>query len=585
MKIKKPVILALIVVALIINQSCRTMKHADLILLNGKIITVNSNLDIFEGVAIAGNRILAAGSTEKVRSFADKGTEIIDLQGKTVVPGLIDSHLHPESASVSEIENEIPDIHSIGQLLGWIKEETLKKPAGEWIIFPKLFPTRLREMRQPTLHELDSVAPGHPVFLNGSFGGMINSAAMKLSGINSLTDHPGVIKNRLTGNPTGFIRASAFGLLSLPPQKNLTAAEKEDALLKMLKRYNEYGLTSLVSGAANPGMQKMYRDLADRKLLTARIYLNMLLETEKPVTREGVVQRLKQYGSLSGEGDEWVRTGSLKVFLDGGILTGTAYMKEPWGTRAVKIFGIEDPSYRGVVNYSKEELSVIVTTANDFNWSFTAHATGEAAVDMLLDAYSEANRNKPIKERRFSIIHGNFFNSEAIAKMAEMGVLANIQPAWFFKDAEAMDSILGHQKVAIFHPYRSLEDAGVIINGGSDHMVKWDATTSINPYNPFLAIWTMVTRKTENGSQLFPREALTREEALKAYTINNAFSTFEESQKGSIEPGKLADLAVLSDDILTCPEDSIREIKAIMTILDGKIIYERPGDIKILIRK
>ena len=148
-----------------------------------------------------------------------------------------------------------------------------------------------------------------------------------------------------------------------------------------------------------------------------------------------------------------------------------------------------------------------------------------------------------------------------------------MQPAWFYKDAEAMESILGSEKIRIFHPYRTMIDAGVMINGGSDHMVKWDANTSINPYNPFLAMWTMVTRKTERGSVIMPSEAITREEALKAYTINNAFATFEESLKGSIEPGKLADMAVLSEDYLTCPADSIKEIKALMTILDGKIIY------------
>jgi hypothetical protein len=157
--------------------------------------------------------------------------------------------------------------------------------------------------------------------------------------------------------------------------------------------------------------------------------------------------------------------------------------------------------------------------------------------------------------------------------MAGMGVYANMQPAWFYKDAVAMDSILGSEMLKIFHPYRTMIDAGIMINGGSDHMVKWDANASINPYNPFLAMWTMVTRTTGNGSVIMPSEAITRQEALKAYTINNAYATFEESLKGSIEPGKLADMAVLSDDILTCPEDSIKDIKCLMTILDGKIIY------------
>ena len=161
--------------------------------------------------------------------------------------------------------------------------------------------------------------------------------------------------------------------------------------------------------------------------------------------------------------------------------------------------------------------------------------------------------------------------------MKELGVCANMQPAWFYKDADAMKYILGETVIRTFQPYRSLLDAGVIVNGGSDHMVKWDANKSINPYNPFLGMWTMITRTTERGSVILPSEAITREEALKIYTINNAFASFEESIKGSIEPGKLADMAVLTDDILTCPVDKIKDLESVMTLLGGNIVYSLPG--------
>ncbi len=569
--------LLIIITAVITQTSCTSMKTADLILLNGKIITVNGNFEICGGVAIAGNKIVATGTTGEMRKMAGTGTKIIDLHGKSVIPGLIDSHLHPESASVSELEEEIPDVHSIAQLLGWIRKSAESRPAGSWIIMPKFFPTRLIEMRQPTLAELDSASPSHPVFLNGSFGGMINSTAMRVSGITPATVHKGILKDPKTGSPTGFIRSSAFGLLKIPEQKALTYGEREDALCAMLRRYNEYGLTSLVSGQGDPESVKMYMDMESKKILTARISQNILLASGWDSTLESPREKLKQYPWVTGDGDEWVRIGQLKVYLDGGILTGTAFMEEPWGINAAGIFGIGDPSYRGVVNFTRDQLLSVVSAANEFNWSFTAHATGEAAVDMLLDVYGVVNGQKPIKDKKFSIIHGNFFNEGAIRKMAELGVYAIIQPAWYYKDADAMNSILGSEKLKIFHPYRKLTDAGVVINGGSDHMVKWDATTSINPYNPFLAMWTMVTRKTERGSVFDPEQALTREEALKAYTINNARATSEESVKGSIEPGKLADLAVLSNDLLTCAPDSIKAIKSLMTILDGKIIYTSPS--------
>jgi predicted amidohydrolase YtcJ len=559
-----------------IQDSCKSMKYADLILLNGKIITVNKEFTICEGISIADNKIIAVGTTSEMKKLSGDKTRVIDLHGKCVIPGLIDSHLHPESASISELEEEIPDVHNMDQLLTWIKGQTKVKESGEWIIHPKFFPTRLKEMRQPTLSELDSVSPDHPVFLNGSYGGMINSKAMILSGITAGTVHPGIIKDTKTGSLSGFIRSSAFELLKIPGHKLLSCTEREDALAAMLNRYNQYGFTSLLSGSGDQESLKMYRDMADKKKLTARICQNIILPAGGRITKEIVTEKVKHYTAITGDGDEWVRIGSLKVILDGGILTGTAYMKEPWGMKAGNIFGIKDPEYRGSVNYTREELKDIVSVANEFNWSFTAHATGEASVDLLLDVYDEVNRQKSIKEKRFSIIHGNFYSNDAIKRMVELGVYANMQPAWFYKDAEAIESILGDEKIRIFHPYRTMIDAGVMINGGSDHMVKWDANASINPYNPFLAIWTMVTRKTERGSVIMPSEAISREEAIKTFTINNAFATFEESIKGSIEPGKLADMAVLSDDILTCPVDDIKEIKSLMTILDGKIIYSSP---------
>jgi predicted amidohydrolase YtcJ len=558
---------------LLINHGCNSANKAELILINGKIVTVDKNFTISEAVAVLNDKIEAVGTNNQIRRYAGRKTKIIDLKGKTVIPGLIDSHLHPESASLSELEEEIPDVHNMDQLLTWIKDQTKIKEKGKWIIFPKFFSTRIIEMRQPTLAELDLITPDHPVFLNGSFGGMINSVAMKLSGINKKTDHPGILKDKITGLPTGFIRASAFNLLKVPSKKSLSYQEKQDALVEMLKRYNQFGITSLFSGTGDFESVKMYRDMSDKKILTARIYQNILLQTNGKITKESVKSVVKNYEGTTGSGNEWVRIGSLKVFLDGGILTGTAYLQEPWGDKAREIFGIEDPAYRGVVNFSREELVAIVSVANEFNWSFTAHATGGGSVDLLLDVYSEVNRSKSIKEKRFSIIHGNFFSNESIKKMSELGVYANIQPAWFYKDADAMEYILGKNRIKTFHPNKSMLDAGVMINGGSDHMVKWDANSSINPYNPFLAMWTMITRGTERGSVIGSSEAISREDALRIYTINNAFASFEESIKGSLEPGKLADMAILTEDILTCPVDRIKEIESVITIVGGKVVY------------
>jgi len=571
MKMKRRhITIYLVLFALIFSLAACTMENpADIIIVNGKILTVDTQFTIAEAVAIKDDKILAVGSNGDIKKLADRKSEIFDAEGNTVIPGLNDAHMHPEMASLSEIEETIPDVHTISELLVWINGQARSKPEGEWIIFPKMFFTRLTDLRQPSLAELDSVAPLHPVFLNGSFGGMINSAAMKVSGINEKTVHKGILKDKNTGKLSGFLRASAFKLLRLPPQQTLSPQEMEDALLSMLKRYNRYGITSLCSGAGDFESFEMYRQLGDEGKLTVRILQNILL-------RAG--DKIDTFRYVTGDGNEWARIGALKVFLDGGILTGTAYLREPWGEKARSIYGVRDPDYRGVVNFSSEDLLPIVSAANENNWKFTAHSTGGGGVDLLLDVYEIVDKIKPIAESRFSIIHGNFFTDRAIQRMSELGVYADMQAAWFYKDADAMLKILGKERIKTFHPYRSMLDEGVMVNGGSDHMVKWDADASINPYNPFLAMWTMITRTTERNSVIMPDEAITRKEALRMYTINNAYASFEEDIKGSIEPGKLADLAILSHNLLDCPVDQIREIQSEMTIVGGKIVYSASMD-------
>ena len=546
----------------------------ELILYNGKIITVDENFNIAEALAIKGDRFAAVGTTNEIEKLAGKTTKKINLKGKTVIPGLIEAHAHPEGASTSELFEEIPDVHSVGELLDWIKQQAEKKNSGEWIIHPKFFPTRLKEMRQPTKEELDKVAPENPVFLNGSYGGMINTAAMRISEITKNTRHPGILKDTKTGEPTGFIQASAFSLLKGRPSRDILYEERLDALVNMIKRYNSVGITSFWSGSGGPSNLKMYMDLWKSGRLTARVFQNISVPVNIRAPIEEIREKLSSLGYYTGFGNEWVRVGALKTSMDGGILTGTAYLREPWGSKAEEIYGISDPQYRGVLKITKEELIPVVTVANEIGWKFTAHCTGGGGVDIMLAAYEEVNKKRPIKDRRFSIIHGNFFTPDAIEKMKMLGVYADMQPAWFYKDADAMKYVLGDRRIKTFHPYKSLFDAGVIVNGGSDHMVKFDSHTSINPYNPFLAMWSIITRKTERGSVIIPEEAITREEALKMYTINNAFGSFEEDIKGSIEPNKLADLVVISDDILTCPVDKIKDVKVEMTMMGGRAVYK-----------
>ncbi len=548
---------------------------ADMILHNGKIVAVDSAFSVAEAVAVRDGRIVAVGSNERILALANDSAPIIDLHGKTVIPGLIDNHLHPQTACVSELQEEIPDVRSIAELLAWIGEQAKKKKPGEWIIHPKLFFTRLQEMRAPTKAELDAAAPQHPVFLNGSYGGVVNSAALRASRLTNV-EHPGLQRDAKSGELTGFIRASAFRLLKVPPEQDLPYEQRLDALEKMLRRYNAVGLTSVCDCFDESESLRLYRDLRDRGRLTVRVFRNIRIAFDFKKPLADIKKEIRKLGHRTGDGDEWVRVGALKTFMDGGILTGTAWLRQPWGEGAKEVYGIADPTYRGVLHITAKELAPLVQAACESGWKFTAHCTGGGGVDVMLDAFEKVNGTHPLSDRRFSIIHGNFFTTESMERMQKLGVYADMQPAWFYKDADLIRRVLGEKRLATFHPYKSLFDAGVVVNGGSDHMVKFDSRAAINPYNPFLAMWTVVTRTTERGSSFSPQQALTREQALKMYTINNAYASFEEDVKGSIEPGKLADLVVLSDDLLICAVDRIKDIRALMTIVGGKIVYAAP---------
>ena len=544
---------------------------ADRILVNGKIVTADRDFSVVEAVAIKGDRILAAGTDAEILKLSGAGTEAVDLEGKTVLPGLIEAHAHPVGASQSELDEEVPDVDSIEQLLDYIASQAKRKSPGEWIVHPKFFSTRLRDMRQPTRQELDNAAPDHPVFLNGSFGGVMNACAMRVSGISRDSEHPGVLMDARTGEPTGVIRRSAFSLLKGIPGRSLTYAERLDALEAMLGRYNRVGFTSVTDGGQSPAGLKLYQDLWKGERLTARAFVHISAPPFE--SREQFAARLREWGMYSGFGNEMVRVGALKLFLDGGILTGTAYLRAPWGDKAREVFGFDDPEYRGIISTPEAQLREAISEGNAHGWKIAVHCTGGGAMDMLLKAYGAADAVRPIRPQRSCIVHGNFFTPEAIEKCARLGIIADCQPAWFYKDADAMQYILGEDRVRNFLPFRSLFEAGVVVNGGSDHMVKFDSYRAINPYNPFLGMWTAITRQTERGSVVEPSQAITREQALRMYTILNAYGTFEEDLKGSLEAGKLADLIVVSRDYLRCPVEEIRDIQVETTMVGGKVVY------------
>jgi predicted amidohydrolase YtcJ len=254
------------------------------------------------------------------------------------------------------------------------------------------------------------------------------------------------------------------------------------------------------------------------------------------------------------------------------MLTGSAYMRRPWGVS--KIYNITDPEYRGLLFIPRERLVPLVQTAVDSGLQFTAHSVGDGAVHALMDAYEEVNRTTPVRPVRPSITHSNFMSAEAISQMKRLGVVADLQPAWLYLDTRTLSAHFGNERLRYFQPLRTLFQQGVTVGGGSDHMQKIGGLRSVNPYNPFLGMWVAITRKAKGyEGQLHPEQALTREQAIRFYTRNNAYLLFREREIGSLEPGKQADLVVLDRDILTCPVDQIRDIKPVATYLGGKPVF------------
>jgi predicted amidohydrolase YtcJ len=270
----------------------------------------------------------------------------------------------------------------------------------------------------------------------------------------------------------------------------------------------------------------------------------------------------------------WLR--GIKAYLDGGMLTGSAYMRQPWGVS--QVYSITDPDYRGMLFIEPERLFRIAKAALQNDLQFTAHSVGDGAVHALLDAYERINKELPVRERRPNMTHANFMSREAVAKMKELGIVANLQPAWLFLDGATLLKQFGDERLAYFQPYKSLFETGAVVGGGSDHMQKIGSFRSINAYNPFLGMWTALARRPRwMDGALHPEQAITREQAIRLYTMNNAWLTFEEKEKGSLEKGKLADLIVLRKDIMTCPLDEIRTIEVERTYLGGKPVYRKAG--------
>jgi predicted amidohydrolase YtcJ len=329
----------------------------------------------------------------------------------------------------------------------------------------------------------------------------------------------------------------------------------------------------VIERGANVAGLRAYERLREQGRL--RVRATVTLRVASDGSSEGTERFVRSLPVRFGEGDDLVRVGPLKLVADGGILIGTSFMREPYGLQARELYGVDDPAYRGFLTLTPEKINNIVRTGHRLGWQMCAHVTGDGGVDKVLDAVEAADADQSIRDRRFTLIHAYFANAEAARRAARLGVLVDTQPAWYYKDADALVTGLGEERLRPFIGLREWLNAGVKVALNTDHMFGLDPNASLNPFNPFLTMATAVTRKTQGGLVIGKEQAVSREDALRMMTVNAAYLSFDEKKKGSIEMGKLGDLAVLSDDFMACAPDRIKDIRVLATVRGGEVVHEQ----------
>ncbi|HEU4893867.1 MAG TPA: amidohydrolase [Vicinamibacterales bacterium] len=544
---------------------------ADLVLNNARILTVDSGFRTAAALAVRGGRFVAVGTNEDVRTHVGPATRVIDGRGRTVVPGFIDTHVHALDVASAEATQPFVNLRSVKELQDWLRTEARRRPAG-WIWTPRVFPTRLREHRFPTRQELDAAAPDHPVVVDSAYAFSLNSAAVRAAGITRDSADPAggaIVKDR-AGEPTGLLR-NAGGLLAR--FRPASAGIPLETLERVHRQYLAAGITSVIErGATLPGFET-YRALKN----AGRLHVRATVTIRVPdATDAAAVERfIDRLPFAFGEGDDWLKAGPLKLVVDGGILIGTSFMRKPFGPGGRELYAIDNPGDRGFLTLTEDQIAAAIAVIHRRGWQMVAHVTGDAGVDVVLDGIEVAQKQVPAAGRRHTVVHGYFVNPESAARAARLGVLVDTQPAWHYKDGDALAAALGADRLAHFIGLNTWRQAGVDVAINTDHMFGLDANDAMNPFNPLLTIYSATTRRTESGRVLGPNETVTRQEALRMMTSAAARFSFDERDRGSIEVGKLGDFVILDDHFLTVPAERLRTMRADVTVIGGKVVFEK----------
>jgi predicted amidohydrolase YtcJ len=548
---------------------------ADLALLNAKILTVDEGFRVVAALAIRDGRFVAVGPNEDVRPHIGGGTRVIDGRGRTVVPGLIDTHVHALDVAEAEVAQPFQNLQSIDALQAWIRRAARSGQGDAWIWTPRVYPTRLREHRFPTRQELDAAAPDRPVAVDGAYAFVLNSAALRAARITrNSTDPPGgAIVTDAAGEPTGLLR-NVGGLLA--PFRPQSGSVSLDMLEQIHRQYLAAGITSVIERGATLDGYKSYEELrrADRLRVRATITIR-IPRADDAAGVERFIQGVASRSGSPGREDEWLKLGSLKIVADGGILIGTSFMRQPYGLRARQLYAVDDPGYRGFLSLTPQQIAAAIAIGHRLGWQMVVHVTGDAGVDVVLDAIEAAQKEQPAPDRRHTLLHAYFVNPETAARAARLGALVDTQPAWHYKDADALVDALGRERLTHVIGLRTWREAGVQVAINTDHMFGLDRNEALNPFNPFLTMFSATTRRTEGGRVVGGIEAVSRQEALRMMTSMAARFSFDEKNRGSIETGKLGDFVVLSDHFLAVPAEQLRAIRADLTVIGGRVVFQR----------
>ncbi len=533
----------------------------DLILHNATIYTLNPALPRCSAIACKDGRIVAVGDDTDVLALAGPATRRIDLGGRTVIPGINDAHNHMLEMGLKLRRIGLDDCTSIAEMVERVRAVAALTPAGQWIVGEGWNESLFREGRLPNRHDLDAATTAHPVLLKRFFNmDVVNTRALELAGVTAATLDPagGKIEREADGAPTGILRAAAKELCRrlLPAP---TQAECVEALEAAGRAYLSYGITSILDPGLRPWEIQAY--LAARRAGRLPVRANLLVSWHgfrESETRDELEARAAAFGGLSGLGDEWLRIGALKMAIDGGTTSHTAWMFQPFlGEDRVYDYNRLDP----------EELVEFFTRGHTLGWDIGIHAIGDRAHHEAARAFAEVIAAHP-REHRHNLIHGYFATEESLQHMAQHGLAVVIQPTFIYYEGDDLFRDVGPELAARYKPMRTYLDWGIRVVATSD-------VPSTVHFNPFIGLYALVTRKSWKGTLIAPDQAVSREEALYAYTVAGAWLTREEHLKGPLAPGMLADMAVLDRDYFACPAEEIKDIQVELTILGGQVVYER----------